>query len=1014
MISPLLESIAQTLNYGDLPETWRVPEIERFSTQKTLYDYQEDALKNAARALWLYYGKEGNDYQPGEPQDTDSKRKQDFANRYRYGDSRIDGFSVKRYESNADRQYQRQNPVFRILSGFITPRGEAIPYENLVNRTCFWMATGSGKTLVMVKLVEYLQRLQERGEIPPHNMLILAPSDHLIGQIRRTIEEFNQSGLNMDFVPLRESGKVVQARSGDHVTVYYHRSDNVSDVQKEALIDYRHYENGGRWYVLLDEAHKGGKEDSKRQAYYAVMARRGFLFNFSATFTDPEDIVTTVKKYNLAEFIQNGHGKNIYLNEKEYEAFRDRKQEINNEERRKIVLKSLVALAHVSLRVKELRAGTGLADLYHLPLMLTLVNSVNTDVENERNDLWAFFQTLREIATGDVAEWLFQTSKNELADEWSAATLLFGEDGGGIMGIDPDCITSMKIADLRERVFLSREKSSLQLIRSRDNKELAFQVKNADAPFALIRIGDTSRWRNDLLSGFEETETLREKTFFDDLEKSSITILMGSRSFFESWDSNRPNVINFINIGGADARKFVVQSVGRGVRIETLPNQRRRYAFLSDSKEKEALQEYGNAMQAPETLFLFATNRNAVKSVLEGLRLEKSGVFATIEGFVKSEKMKVNGKEMPLLVPEYKEVKGNKTTREPFAMSCETLARFKNYLESTSDSVLAVRDNLAIQEINDLRETIKTVRLETVPGQKENIRLDPEKNYSNLSFLQGRLKSHLSKPGRIAEGIRELDENEDIVHFRKIRVQLDQVEINDFREKVETVSKGGISKGERKKWARQLADDKISDEEYMEHTSGKSEETFRGLKIRHVPRHYYVPVVAEEIGKSNFIKHIIKEESEVRFLNQLEQWLGDNTPEWDAWMFSKIDETLDKIHIPCYNSRANEYTRFLPDFIFWMCKDDEYRIVFVDPKGTEHTSASRKIDGYKNLFEKNGKRRKFQYQNPDTGTGSAPGGGNPVFGTRISVGLFMFNENDSGPEAYSRFWTSNPADIFRI
>ena len=1012
MISPVLESVIQTLNYGDLPETWRAPEIECFSAQKTLYDYQEDALKNAARALWLYYGKEGNDYQPGEPQNANSGRKQDFANRY--AGSEIDGFSVKKYESNADRQYQRQNPVFRILSQFITPQGEAIPYENLINRMCFWMATGSGKTLVMVKLIEYLHRLKERGEIPPHNMLILAPSEHLLGQIRRTIEEFNQSGLNIDFVPLRESGRVTQARLGDHVTVYYHRSDNVSDVQKEALIDYRRYENGGRWYVLLDEAHKGGKENSKRQAYYAVMAREGFLFNFSATFTDPEDIVTTVKKYNLAEFIKNGHGKNIYLNEKEYEAFRDRGQEreINSEERRTIVLKSLIALAHASLRVKELRADTGLADLYHLPLMLTLVNSVNTDVENERNDLWAFFQTLREIATGEIDETFFQMAKNELAHEWANPTLLFGEDGRAIIGMDITRITDMKIADLREIVFLSRRRSSLQLIRSKDNKELAFQMKNADAPFALIRIGDTSKWRNELLVGFEETKTLQEKSFFDDLEKSSITILMGSRSFFESWDSNRPNVINFINIGGADAKKFVVQSVGRGVRIETLPNQRRRYAFLPDSKKKDVLQNYSAEVQPPETLFLFATNRNAVKSVLEGLRLEKSGVFESLEGFVKMEKPKINDTEMSLLVPEYKEVEGNQAVKAPFSISSETLTKFKDYLERTSDSVLAVRDNLTPREINDLREA---VRVETKKAQgREKIRLDPEKNYRNLFFLQNRLQSHLSKPGKIADRMRKLDENEDIVHFRKIRVQLDQAEMNDLREKIEAVSKGGISTAEKKEWALQFAKDEISDEEFKERLSGKSEETFKGLKIKRLPKHYYAPVVAKETGKSDFIKHIIKEESEVQFLNKLEQWLGDNEPAWDAWMFSKIDETLDKIHIPYYDSRANEYSRFLPDFIFWMRKDDEYRIVFVDPKGTEHTDALRKIDGYEKLFEKNGKRRKFQYQKSSAGTGPALEGDNPVSGARISVGLFMFNENDSGPGAYSRFWTSNPADIFRI
>ncbi|HTW92369.1 MAG TPA: hypothetical protein VMH22_11740 [bacterium] len=59
---------------------------------------------------------------------------------------------------------------------------------------------------------------------------------------------------------------------------------------------------------------------------------------------------------------------------------------------------------------------------------------------------------------------------------------------------------------------------------------------------------------------------------------------MGSRSFYEGWDSNRPNVANFINIGvGTDARKFILQSVGRGVRIEPLQGRRQRLKFLNNA-----------------------------------------------------------------------------------------------------------------------------------------------------------------------------------------------------------------------------------------------------------------------------------------------------------------------------------------------------------------------------------------------------------------------------------------------
>ncbi len=983
---PFFETIAQSLNYGDLPETWRVPEIERFSSQKTLYDYQRSALENAARALYFYYGQENN-WQASETQNTNDKRKQYFETLYKHTDNPLASLAPKRYENRTDERNKNESQVFRILSDFINPQGDLIPYHNLINRMCFWMATGSGKTLVMVKLIEYLDSLKRHGEIPPHNILILAPSEHLIRQIRRTVDEFNQSGLHINLVPLREINRSRQGQLDNAVNVYYHRSDNISDVQKDALTDYRTYENGGKWYVFLDEAHKGGKEDSKRQAYYAVMARNGFLFNFSATFTDREDILTTVKKYNLEEFIKNGHGKNIYLNEEEYGAFKNRGEEISHDERRKIVLKSLITLAYVSLCVTDLRKNTGIENLYHLPLMLTLVNSVNTDVENERNDLWAFFQTLREVATGEIDNSLFKDSKRELIDDWRKARLLFGEDGGAIIGTDETSIEAMKITDLREAVFLSRRKGALQFVRSGDSRELAFQMKNADSPFALIRIGDTSKWRNTLLAGYEETTTLQDKSFFDSLEQSSITILMGSRSFFESWDSNRPNVINFINIGGKDAKKFVVQSVGRGVRIEPLKDKRRRLAYLLtdlQGKEKTALDSCYERTAPPETLFLFATNRKAIKTVLEGLKTERSSVsFEKLEGFQRAEIPKVGSENMPLLIPEYQEAQLD-GDRPPFSMSEETFQRFKGWIGRTSDSVFAVRDGLAMPQIALLRSLVK---------QTGAIKNKPDKNYAMLSFLQNRLMAHIYQTVKVSGGVREIDDDKDIVHFRQIRV--DSEHARELQEKVNQVGRGNPSKSNLLKLADQLKKGKITPKQFQEMSSGKDRDTFKNLTIKKLLGHYYLPVVLGD-EKAHYIQHIIKVKSEIDFLNDLEDWTGKNEVPWDAWMFSKIDESLDDVHIPYYDADKNEYRRFLPDFVFWMCKGNEYRIVFVDPKGMAYSSSLRKIDGYKKLFAGNGGVRFFKHGK-----------------WKVSVSLFLYNPEDSPPDAHKNYCISEPSSIFK-
>ena len=65
--------IAQSLNYDDLPEVWRIPHIARFSHAKKLYDYQQDALKKAARALFLYYGKDEQRWRPNEKPNAQEK-----------------------------------------------------------------------------------------------------------------------------------------------------------------------------------------------------------------------------------------------------------------------------------------------------------------------------------------------------------------------------------------------------------------------------------------------------------------------------------------------------------------------------------------------------------------------------------------------------------------------------------------------------------------------------------------------------------------------------------------------------------------------------------------------------------------------------------------------------------------------------------------------------------------------------------------------------------------------------
>jgi type III restriction enzyme len=61
--------------------------------------------------------------------------------------------------------------------------------------------------------------------------------------------------------------------------------------------------------------------------------------------------------------------------------------------------------------------------------------------------------------------------------------------------------------------------------------------------------------------------------------------------------------------------------------------------------------------------------------------------------------------------------------------------------------------------------------------------------------------------------------------------------------------------------------------------------------------------------------------------------------------------------------KENSLKRFKPDFIFWLKKENDYFIVFIDPKSYKFTDYHNKIDWYKRIFEENDRPKEFKYKN---------------------------------------------------
>jgi hypothetical protein len=953
-----LQRMLENLSESKLPPAWNSFDLAAFSRKTQLWDYQQAALKNALKALWKYYS------QPGL---SETERKEAY---YRWYQD--DGLEED-LDIHLDNSSASKRAISRLLKDYYPweerpqARGkqptEVIPFVNFINRMAFWMATGSGKTLVLVKLIEILHQLMRMGEIPAHDILILTYRDDLLEQLKKHVQEFNTSGsLEIRMHELRDYNEVKHGKpslfSASECNVFYYRSDILSDEQKEKEIDFRSYENDGQWYLLLDEAHKGDPEDSKRQQIYSIMSRAGFLFNFSATFTDDRDIVTTAYNFNLSEFIRRGYGKHIYVFEQETTAFR-KNEDFTESDKQKIVLKALVMLCLA--RRQEALVRQVDARLYHRPLLMTLVNSVNT----EEADLKLFFRELVRIGKGEINPRQWQAAILELRSELGRRPFYIYETDVQV-SVSDVLLEELTPQDLLETVFNANVPGDIEvLVRPSKQQEIAFKLKTSDNPFALIRIGDVSEWLTRELSGYEINHRFTDESYFERLNQddSEINILMGSRSFYEGWDSNRPNVIMYINMGvDVKAKKFILQSVGRGARIQPLSGKRKRFWNLSASEEltdeeQAIFKQVNDKILLLESEFIFGTNQKALATVITELD-QQDQLKDSQEISLELNQAAVAGKL--LLVPVYKE--REKTIRETrtqakFALSTENLAVFQDYLRYIQD------DRVLMALYDTSPKEIKLVR-EGIAQDGNSFRTDGPR-YKNVDVMFQQFLRFISLYGKDFERFKQLED--EINHFRHVRVFLPEVEftefelhLNNFKEKPKK-----IAELKEKYVTGQLSLDDFSNQ--IQGLGGAEHYRFRGQEIqfKNLINHYYLPLIVSEDEKIAYIRSIIKVRSEVEFLKKLEQYLGNTENlfhRFDWWLFSRVDETYDQVNIPYYNPFENKVLNFKPDFIFWLLKGKDYHILFVDPKGTSRTEYEHKVDGFMELFEVDAKPKRFSFE----------------------------------------------------
>ncbi|MUU30961.1 DEAD/DEAH box helicase family protein [Helicobacter pylori] len=914
----------EELDINEINDPLEMLDFKSFDNNKELLDYQQQALINAFRMLIAYF------------RDFKENKKEFYA------------FYQKHYSfANCDFAKKKLNPL---LKSHFKVENQRVSFENFINRLAFYMATGSGKTIVIIKLVELLSVAIRMGLIPKKNIMFFSANEHLIKQFEKEIEKYNRGkdfSKQIDFKNLKDvTNKDFYHAPKDFfqkIVLFYYRADLMSDEEsKENLLNYKDYWDNGENYVILDEAHKGNKTESKRQAIFSLLSLKGFLFNFSATFTEESDLITAVYNLSVGEWVKLGYGKeSVLLKKNNLNAFKELK-DLNDREKEIALLKALLLLGMQKRYQTE--------GYFHDPLMLVFTHSVNV----KNSDAEIFFKTLARVIENDDGN-DFLKAKEDLLEELKNPEFLFsdGKDKDYKVKVFKEGLNDMDFKGLKEEVFYASNGHIEVIINPKNNQEIAFKLNTSDKVFCLIRIGDITEWICEKLKSVKVVSknlSFKEESYFSQIDKSSINILVGSRTFDTGWDSTRPSVILFLNIGlDDDAKKLVKQSFGRGVRIESVKNQRQRLAYLDiDKAVKKALKP--NAAML-ETLFVIPTNHASLEAILKFQKeSENKGENRGSWREIKLEKTPI---KHALFVPCYRKEQTNALKISPsasFKMSEKNFKDLKEYFHLMSEKHFILKHEIYDpKDYELLKEMIQTAHFKKVSTW----------HYKDLDYMISEIKGKLYPNQKVPKDEFNALDNEKIVHFKRVKVRADKKE-----KLIQTIQ-------EVKEYAP------LDTEKHKQNKTFKLEDA-ELLKLK---EHYYTPLIKAK--NCDWLKHVVKVKSESDFLEELlkiTETLQDN---YDFWAFSKIDEHLDNLFIP-YIDNATE-RKFFPDFIFWLEKGGTQIICFIDPKGTEHTSGLRKADAYQ-LF----KGKVFTPKD------------NPHF--KIQVVLKFYGNKDRVPDDYRDHW----------
>ena len=539
-----------------------------------------------------------------------------------------------------DLKFRNEEAFLEILNSAVdelNKKRPAAPFNRYtkedINKICFWMATGSGKTIIMH--INYLQYLHYAKNI--NNVILLTPNDDLSNQHKKELDKSSipsivSNNLNSRFI-LNEKD-LIGIKILDFNKIRDKQKNNKSQKDKGVTIDYRSF--GKNNLIIVDEGHRGSKGNTWLEMRQNI-AREGFTFEYSATFHDVMDKKTEenssdYKKtilfdYSYKYFYNEGYGKDydisnlpdkdtkdiqFYIMLGNLLSFYEQKLYYNNHktelETKFNIENPLWLLVGSSVNPKSGKDELDRKTISDIQEFIVFLSDLKFKIKKVQNKIKQILTLKTNIKYKDSKEDFFKDKFEYLKEIFKSK---FKEKYDLLMN------------DIFKVVFYSNSNAHL-VISNIKTSEGEIGLKYADGKyFGLVYIGKGSEskiiddiikkhkeiQRHDKEIGYPLFRTLNKK-----IDKHPLNLLIGAKKFIEGWDNFRISsmlLLNFAKGKGASA----IQLFGRGVRLKGHNFSMKRSSSLTIQAPKN--------MEVIETLNVFGIHADYMEQFKE--EIEEQG-----------------------------------------------------------------------------------------------------------------------------------------------------------------------------------------------------------------------------------------------------------------------------------------------------------------------------------------------------------------------------------------------------